>query len=319
MDGPKGRTELLNDIDDVVPKVSRRGGNKMATGIRPPPSWATVNRWHRRAIRTGDPPSPLLVNRKVKALLNKLTIEKFDSISDQIVEWANKSEKEKDGRTVLHVTRLVVEHATDCGPWIEMYARLCRKVMEQISPKVQDESIKDAEGKPIAGGRLFRKYLLNGCQKDFEHGWVAKEAALVAAARKAMEDKAAHATKEESTEGGDPGDKIVLSRYLDDYYAVHKEKRRGLGVIRLIGELYKVKMLTERIMHECVKKLLVNIEDPKEEELESLCTFLSTAGSLLDTVKARAHMDVYFSRMKLLRESIKVSSRMKFMLQVRRP
>jgi translation initiation factor 4G len=71
-------------------------------------------------------------------------------------------------------------------------------------------------------------------------------------------------------------------------------------------------------MHECVKKLLVNIKEPKEEELESLCTLLSTAGSLLDTAKARAHMDVYFSRMKLLRESIKVSSRMQFMLQVRR-
>ncbi|KAJ7798649.1 ARM repeat-containing protein [Mycena olivaceomarginata] len=315
MDGPKGRTELLNDIDDVVPAVSRRGWNKMASGVRPPPSWATANRWDRRAIRTGNPPSPLLVDRKVKALLNKLTIEKFDSISDQIVEWANKSEKEKDGLTTILVIRLVFEHATDCGPWIGMYARLCRKLMEQISPKVQDEGIKDAEGKPIAGGQLFRKYLLNRCQEDFEHGWVAKEAALVAAARKAMENKATHATKEESTEGGERGDKIVLSRYLDDYYAVHKEKRRGLGVIRLISELFKVKMLTERIMHECVKKLLVNIKEPKEEELESLCTLLSTAGSLLDTAKARAHVDVYFSRMKLLRESIKVSPRMQFMLQ----
>ncbi|CAE7149112.1 unnamed protein product, partial [Rhizoctonia solani] len=33
-----------------------------------------------------------LVDQKVKALLNEFTMEKFDSISDQIIEWANKSE-----------------------------------------------------------------------------------------------------------------------------------------------------------------------------------------------------------------------------------
>ena len=56
--------------------------------------------------------SPEVVDRKVKALLNKLTMERFDSISDQIIEWANKSEKEKDGQTLIQVTRLVFEKAT---------------------------------------------------------------------------------------------------------------------------------------------------------------------------------------------------------------
>ena len=40
------------------------------------------------------------VERKVNGLLNKLTMEKFDSISDQIIEFANKSEAEKDCRTI---------------------------------------------------------------------------------------------------------------------------------------------------------------------------------------------------------------------------
>jgi translation initiation factor 4G len=70
-------------------------------------------------------------------------------------------------------------------------------------------------------------------------------------------------------------------------------------------------------MHECVKKLLGNVENPEEEEIESLCKLISTVGSLLDTPKARAHMDVYFSRMKELGKSNNVSSRMQFMLQVR--
>jgi translation initiation factor 4G len=33
--------------------------------------------------------------------------------------------------------------------------------MEQISSKTQDDGIKNNEGKPITGGQLFCKYLLN--------------------------------------------------------------------------------------------------------------------------------------------------------------
>ena len=47
-----------------------------------------------------------------------------------------------------------------------------------------------------------------------------------------------------------------------------RARRRSLGNIRFIGELYKLKMLTARIMHECVKKLLKTTD---EESLECLC------------------------------------------------
>jgi translation initiation factor 4G len=277
----------------------------------------SANRWVPTSTSrkpTGiDPDSPEIVDRKVKGLLNKLTMEKFDPISDQIIAWANRSEKEKDGRTLIQVIRLVFEKATDEATWSEMYARLCRKMMEQISSKVQDDGIKNSEGKPIAGGQLFRKYLLNRCQEDFERGWVAKEATAAAAATKAMEDQAAKAANDKSTEDN-TGDEVEL--YSEEYYAAQKAKRQGLGLIKFIGELFKLQMLTERIMHECVKKLLGNVKNPEEEEIESLCKLLSTVGAILDTNKARAHMDVYFSRMKELIKSPNVSSRMQFMLQV---
>jgi len=285
--------------------------NHHAAGFEPvAPLQVTANRWDRRAFQA-DAESSEVVDRKVKGLLNKLTMEKFDSISDQIIEWANKSENEKDGRTLIQVIKLVFEKATDEATWSEMYARLCRKMMEQISPKVQDDGIKNAEGKPIAGGQLFRKYLLNRCQEDFERGWVAKEAAAAAAATKAMEDEAVKAANEKK---GDQKEEFAL--YSDEYYVAQKAKRRGLGLIRFIGELFKLQMLTERIMHECVKKLLGNVDNPEEEEIESLCKLLTTVGNILDTQKARAHMDVYFSRMKELTKSLHVTPRMQFMLQV---
>ncbi|OJA08542.1 hypothetical protein AZE42_02442, partial [Rhizopogon vesiculosus] len=210
-----------------------------------------------------------LVDRKVKALLSMLTMETFDSISDKIIHWVN----EKDGRTLAQVTYLVLDKAAEETALSEMYARLCRKMMEQISPDVREDRIKNLEGKPIAaGGQLFRKYLLNRCQEDFERGWFAKEAT---AAAKASHDQATKAANEKKgTEEAE--------LYSDEYYAVQKAKRQGLGLIKFIGELFKLQMLTERIMHECVKKLLGNIENPEEEEIESLCQLLKTLGKSTD-------------------------------------
>jgi translation initiation factor 4G len=286
--------------------------NAQAVNLEPVvPLQRTATRWDRRAIARQEQDTPELVDRKVRGLLNKLTMEKFDSISDQIIAWANKSEQEKDGRTLFQVIRLVFEKAIDEAPWSEMYARLCRKMMERISPKVQDGGITNAEGKPIPGGQLFRKYLLNRCQEDFERGWMAKETTTAAAASKAVQDdavKAANAGKDGDTE------EVVLC--LDEYYAAQKARRQGLGLIKFIGELFKLQMLTERTMHECVKKLLGNVENPEEEEIESLCTLLTTVGAILDTQKARAHMDIYFSRMKEFTKSQNVRPRMQFVLQV---
>lgn len=53
---------------------------------------------------------------------------------------------------------------------------------------------------------------------------------------------------------------------------------------RFIGELFKLKMLTENIMHDCVFKLL-RTKDP--ENLECLCRLLTTIGKELDTEKAK--------------------------------
>ena len=267
-------------------------------------SWST----QRKPAGNADQNTPEFVDRKVKALLNKLTMEKFESISKQILEWANRSVNENDGRTLIQVIRLVFEKATDEATWSEMYARLCRFLMERISQDVRDEGIKNADGKPIAGGNLFRKYLLNRCQEDFERGWSAKEAAAVAAAASKADDEKAAAAAEKS------GEEVL---YSDEYYASQKAKRRGLGLVKFIGELFKLQMLTERIMHECIKKLLSNVENPEEEEIESLCKLLSTVGQALDTEKARNHMDIYFTRMQELANSGQISSRIQFMLSVR--
>lgn len=52
-----------------------------------------------------------------------------------------------------------------------------------------------------------------------------------------------------------------------------------LGNIKFIGELFKLNMLTDKIMHQCVQQLLTAREGaviPSEESLESLCQLLNT-------------------------------------------
>jgi translation initiation factor 4G len=241
--------------------------------------------------------SPEAVEKKVKGLLNKLTMEKFDTISDQIVMWANRSEAETDGRTLTLVIKLVFDKATDEATWSNMYAKLCCKMMEQISTSITDESVRDKQGGLIAGGKLFRQYLLSRCQADFERGWSARET---------LEEQQEAAV---AASGATPGE-IVFS---DEYYALQKAKRRGLGLVKFIGELFKLQMLSERVMHRCILKLL---DEPAEEDIESVCQLLKTVGGALSGPKGKESMDMYFGKMNRLSRDIQVPQRIRFMLLV---
>ncbi|KAH9919377.1 uncharacterized protein B0H18DRAFT_1027823 [Fomitopsis serialis] len=159
--------------------------------------------------------SPDGVGRMAPALLTELTElteETFDSVSNQIIMQMNESE---DERTLVDITRSVLKTAVDEPTLSELYARLCRRMMDQLSLNVRH------------GDELFRWYLLN--------------------------------------------------------QSLHDAKRRALGLSKFIGELFRVWIVTEHVMHECVKKLLTNV--------------LTTVGQQLDTPEARAQVDVYFTHL----------------------
>jgi len=237
---------------------------------------------------------PEMVQRKVKAALNKMTPEKFDKISDQILLIAGQSKNEQDGRTLRQVIQLTFEKATDEAHWASMYAKFCKRMLEMMSPEIRDENILDKQGNVVSGGALFRKYLLNRCQEEFERGWKVD-----------LPENPDNAEKK-------PGEAALLS---DEYYIAAAAKRRGLGLVQFIGELYKLGMLTERIMHECVRKLLEFDGVPDEAEIESLTKLLKTIGANLDsTEKGRPMMEVYFHRIKTTIELPNLPSRLKFML-----
>ena len=243
------------------------------------------------------------VERKVKVLLNKLTMEKFDSISDRIIEWANKSEAEKDGRTLIRVIGLVFENATDDVMLSEMYARLCRKMMETISPGVRDDGVLNTSGKPIIGGQLFRKYLLDRCGEGFIERGLAANGAVPQGSNGPAFKKAVETSGK-------------VEPQSEENHATQKARRQGLGLIQFMGELYKLQMLSEHIMHKWVKKLLDNVGYPEDEGVERLCRLLTTVGKLLDNPRSRVHVDDYFKRVKELGKNSNVAPRVQFMVQV---
>ncbi|KAF1978479.1 hypothetical protein BU23DRAFT_225384 [Bimuria novae-zelandiae CBS 107.79] len=234
---------------------------------------------------------PDMVQRKVKAALNKMTPEKFEKISDQILEIAGQSKNEDDGRTLRQVIQLTFEKACDEQHWSSMYAKFCFKMLNTMDPAIRDETVKDKHGQPVVGGALFRKYLLNRCQEEFEKGW---EVNLPA--------------KPE----GDNQEAALLS---DEYYIAAAAKRKGLGLIQFIGELYKLNMLTLRIMHECVLKLLDFEGLPDESAIESLVKLLRTVGATMSQADAGPKMlQVYFERVEKIMNMEALPSRLKFML-----
>ena len=95
----------------------------------------------------------------------------------------------------------------------------------------------------------FRKLLISHCQKEFEN---------------------ANNENQEET-------------LIDQEEALTLKKRR-LGNIIFVGELYKVEMLTAIIMHSCLEKLL-KMRD--EESLECLCKLLMTVGKKLNVETKR--------------------------------
>ena len=232
-----------------------------------------------------------VIIRKVKSLLNKLTLEKFDSISSQIWEYAKQSEKEEDGRALKVVIQLTFDKACDEPAFAVMWAQLCRKMYDSITDDIKDVNVKDKEGNTVSGVNLLRKYLLNRCQHDFERGWKMQIPEV------------------------DQNNPDMMS---EEYYAAVKAKRQGLGLVVFIGELFKRQMLTDRIMLQCLTRLCDNPKEVGDEETETMVKLITTIGKPLDTSsrKNKEWLDAYFERMKEMMESPNLSSRIKFMILV---
>ncbi|KAJ6826289.1 eukaryotic translation initiation factor 4G-like [Iris pallida] len=214
--------------------------------------------------------------RRLKAILNKLTPQNFEKLFEQVKEV-----NIDNTVTLAGVISQIFDKALMEPTFCEMYANFCFHMSSELPDFIEnDDKI------------TFRRLLLSKCQEEFERG----------------EREQAEANRDGEEEEIKQSEEVKEEKRI-------KARRRMLGNIRLIGELYKKRMLTESIMHECIKKLLGQYQNPDEEDIEALCKLLSTIGGIIDHPKAKKLMDAYFSRMLNLSTNEKLSSRIRFLLR----
>ncbi|KAJ2852464.1 hypothetical protein IWW36_000351 [Coemansia brasiliensis] len=269
-----GAGSLRNEPSHTEAPVNVKPLVKSSTGFVP------------RALRKGkdtveDEMDEKVYRRRILVLLNKLTPDNFDAVSDEMVAWGDKSAKQTDGSILRALVELVVEKASDEPKWIKMYGNLCLKLIYKTSNNVKDHQVRMNSGEFMAGGVLVRKYLLHKCQNDFERGWKVESTAV---------------------------------EQTDAFYEAVKIKRRGLGLVELIGELFLLDVLTTDIIKSCLRRLLSNIKDPQEESLESMMKLLTTVGKKLDVPSNKEEVNLYFSRIRSMTTNKNLDSRIRLLL-----
>uniref|UniRef100_A0A3Q3R9J6 Eukaryotic translation initiation factor 4 gamma 2 n=2 Tax=Monopterus albus TaxID=43700 RepID=A0A3Q3R9J6_MONAL len=261
-------------------------GNSEFLGKTPGSSvqrWVPSRSTRRDANSTSDKGQNDAVFRKVRGILNKLTPEKFDKLCLELLNVG------VDSKLVLKgIILLIVDKALEEPKYSQLYAQLCLRLAED-APNFEGPSTESQATQKQ--NTTFRRLLISKLQDEFEN-------------------RAQNVEKFEKQDS-------PLSSEEEEERAVAKFKM--LGNIKFIGELGKLSLIHESILHKCIKTLLekkkrVQLKD-MGEDLECLCQIMKTVGPKLDHEKAKSLIDQYFGRMRSLTHNKELPARIRFLLQ----
>uniref|UniRef100_A0A4W6G5A4 Eukaryotic translation initiation factor 4 gamma 2 n=1 Tax=Lates calcarifer TaxID=8187 RepID=A0A4W6G5A4_LATCA len=216
--------------------------------------------------------------RKVRGILNKLTPEKFDKLCLELLNVG------VDSKLVLKgIILLIVDKALEEPKYSQLYAQLCLRLAED-APNFEEPSTESQATQKQ--NTTFRRLLISKLQDEFEN-------------RQKFFDK-----------NDNP-----LTSEEEEQRAIAKIKM--LGNIKFIGELGKLNLIHESILHKCIKTVKEERVQLKDmgEDLECLCQIMKTVGPKLDHDKAKSLMDQYFGRMRSLTNNKELPARIRFLLQ----
>nr|XP_034299256.1 eukaryotic translation initiation factor 4 gamma 3 isoform X3 [Crassostrea gigas] len=245
--------------------------------------------------------------KKIRSTLNKLAPKKFQTLVNQVSEMEISTEERLQG-----VADLIFERAISEPCFCVAYASMCRylAMIKVASTSKQGEYVN------------FRAILLTRCQKEFDKDSVKEMEEM----RKVIAETQDPQKREELCEelkmvevkarnrsiGNIRSYEISLNLLFYPIFYISKCCFMSKVFLRFIGELFDLKMLTEKIMHDCLFNLL---KTKDEERLKSVCELFLRFGKTLDTERAKPRMDQYFNQMDKIVQKKKTSSRVRFMLQ----
>ena len=295
----------------------RRGGRheREKLHIRPEDtvlSNRAADAWKRASEMVLDEDKVLL--RGIKELLNKLTEEKFEILSKQII-----------GAGVLKTSvsapmiNLFFDKAVEEPHYAPIYARLCYRIWQHDVDQIMKPAA-EAVGEAVDPKKsLFRKSLVNKCQIEYDtkraYSKSRMERLMAKQLAEANEDAEEENKTEEKTESEKkPESNLASGELTEEDYALIKTKRRVLGNMKFIGELFIASVIPPKIMHSVVQELLANTDDPEEEEVECVCRLLITVGAAIDTPDQTAMWTKYMERLRSLSTNNKLPTRVRFMV-----
>ncbi|CAF0867973.1 unnamed protein product [Adineta ricciae] len=229
------------------------------------------------------------VLRDVKAILNKVTPQTYDKLQKQLESLEIDRYERLEGMINIFFSKAVDEPAFSF-----LYAKLCKQFQKK------QVTVPGEDGKTVT--HYFRQILLTRCQKEFENDYRQE----IEYEKRKSEVEAITDEKKRKEENEKLEEDLV------------KAKRRKLGNIFFIGELFKLQMLTDTIMYDCIEYLLRDKTD--EEALECLCRLLRTIGKELD-VKAsekatnKSNLEKHYRELDNIVKEHKTSARIRFMIQ----
>nr|CAH0102505.1 unnamed protein product [Daphnia galeata] len=240
------------------------------------------NVW-RPAVRNstaGQITNTVTVLKTVRGLLNKLTPANHDKLFSQIQALDINNEERLAG-----VITLFFEKALSEPCFAPIYARMCQALSQKAVYSSTDPQ------KSVS----FRTLLLAHCKNEFD-----KDSAELVG----LEDKRIQIRSAETEES-----KKQLTNELQDL--VDRNRRKVLGNITLIGELFRVGTISDIVIHQCIRRLL---KDPDDEQMENLCLLMKTVGKEFDTIRNSEALNSYFRTLEWITVDKKSCNRIRFMV-----
>ncbi|XP_037827694.1 eukaryotic translation initiation factor 4 gamma 2 [Lucilia sericata] len=256
----------------------------------PPPS---AGRWVPPSLRPQHGLSQAEKNdavfRKVRGILNKLTPEKFQELSDELLKLDLNSIVILNG-----VILLIFDKALDEPKYSSMYAQLCKRLSEEAPSFEKDPN----------GSCTFLRLLIAVCRDKFNNR-----------------------LKRDGAEGDSQFNKVLRPQQAaadneaDEEERRHLAKQRMLGNVKFIGELHKLDMLSKNVLHQCIMELLdkkkkrTASKEEMCEDMECLAQLLKTCGKNLDSEQGKELMNQYFETLERRSKSTDYPPRIRFMLK----
>ncbi|XP_026441053.1 eukaryotic translation initiation factor-like isoform X2 [Papaver somniferum] len=190
--------------------------SKVRLGPVPPPGLMKAEVPWMSTVRNGNLPYEERVLRKVRSILNKLTVEKYYILRTQLIDSGITTPSILQGVTSLIFSKAVME-PTFCP----LYAFLCSELSVYLPSFPPDEP----QGKQIT----FMRILLDICQATYESA---------------------------NLKAGETRQQIMTGASDEDLEYGCREKRRSLGNIRFICELSKQRRAVLTIVRLILKHLV---------------------------------------------------------------